>query len=66
MQYDANDDGMLSRDELMAFAKEMSQHRRGAPDGGPGRGGPDRGGPDRGGPDRGERPDRPRRPSSDE
>lgn len=81
LEYDANDDGMLSRDELMAFAKEMPQHRRGGPDGGaerggPGRGGPERGGPERGGPERGgaergapdraDRPDRPRRPSSDE
>ena len=29
MQFDANGDGMLSRDELMAFAKDMANHRPG-------------------------------------
>ncbi len=55
MQFDANKDGLLSRDELMKFAKQMPGHR---PDG-------DHAGPDDRGPDR-RGSDRPRRPATDQ
>jgi EF hand len=51
MEFDSNDDGLLSRDELMAFAESM--HRNGPGQGGPGGrgpGGPGQGGPGQGGP----------------
>ncbi|MDZ4852304.1 MAG: EF-hand domain-containing protein [Pirellulaceae bacterium] len=72
MEFDADKDGKLNRDELMKFAQEMPNRRPGGdaggdrgpgrPDGGrPDGGRPDAGRPDAGRPDAG-RPDRPARP----
>jgi hypothetical protein len=79
MQFDADKDGKLDREELMKFAESMPMMRRGEGQGpgGPGFGGPRPegargfrpGGPDgdRPRPERpeGERPSRPERPESE-
>ncbi len=64
LQFDANGDGMLDKDELLKFAEEMGQ-RAGGPSGGPDRGRGERG---PGGPRDGDRPptedqQRPERPA---
>ena len=66
MEFDADGDGKLDRDELTKFAGEIQRMRggpgggRGGPGGGPGGRGPGPGGP--GGPEGGgERPQRPQR-----
>lgn len=53
MQFDANKDGKLSREELLKFAEDFVQNR-------PGPGGP--GGPAGAGPNESGRPERPKRP----
>lgn len=59
MEFDADKDGKLNREELTQFAKSMAE-RRGGPGGPPdGQGGPGRGPGDR---PEGDRPERPRRP----
>lgn len=68
LQFDADDDGKLSRDELLEFAQEMGQRGpRGA--GGPGNRDSEERGPEGRGPggDRrgGERPERPARPGTE-
>lgn len=59
MEFDANGDGMLSREELLAFAKSIPERRDGA--GGP----PEGPRPPRDGNGPGGRPARPQRPGSD-
>ena len=55
MEFDADNDGKLSPDELKKFAEEIGRHHGGPP--------PRRGdGPDDGGPNDNEAPQRPRRP----
>ncbi len=56
MEFDADKDGKLNREELTQFAKSMAERRGGPPDG---QGGPGRGPGDR---PEGDRPERPRRP----
>ncbi len=72
MEFDADSDGKLSREELLKFAAQMPPPPQGGPgQGGPGQGGrgPRGGGPagpgEAGGP-RGGQPSRPTRPASDE
>ena len=68
LEFDADSDGKLSKDELEKFIDDFVKMHPGpgpggpGEGGGPGRGGPERGGPERGGPGGGERPDRPQRP----
>ena len=70
MEFDADQDGKLSKDELQKFIADFVQRHPGpgGPEGGPGGGvgrpgGGPRGGPGAGRPNEGgERPERPRRP----
>lgn len=62
MEFDANGDGNLSREELMEFAKQAPPPPPGPGQGGPDGGQPRFGGPENGPPSGGDRPQRPRRP----
>ena len=69
MQFDADGDGKLSRDELMKFAAELPPPPQGGPGGGQGPGGgrgQRGGGPGGAGGPGGGQPIRPTRPASDE
>ena len=68
MEFDADKDGKLSRDELKKFAEDFARHHAGPPGGPGGEGGAGRGpnGPNGpaggGGSNEGQRSERPRRP----